>query len=235
MTSGNGERDKAFPALAVERGGIEGRPLSALADPDAPEWSALLGWQQAIAPGAGPRGEAALFLGQCAFFLAAALIDRENGHADLPSPDAREIAYQLAPLGNLPAGRIAHVRIMEDVRPDRPLQALFEPMIAGLSIRTGSSRGGLWRVAGDGVAAALLAFGREHGCLTDMHGLFRRILKSEGTPFLNKELRWPEAGQTVLERGGCCRLFEIGMALCPGCVLNARRRRGRPGAREAVT
>lgn len=228
MTEGKTEPGTAFPALEAGRGRLKGRPLAALEDPDAPEWSALLGWQQAIAPGASPRAEATLFLGQCAFFLTASLLDPETGYGDLTAPDARAIAYQLGPLGDLAAGRIARVQILGDASPDWPLPSLFEPVIAGLSIRTGSSRGGLWRVAGDGVAAALLAFGREHGCLPAMHRLFRRVLKSEGTPFFNRRLRWPEEGQTVLERGGCCRLFEIGMALCPGCVLNARRRRSRP-------
>lgn len=206
-------------------GALEARSLLMLADPLAPEWDDLLGWQQEFAPGISPRGEAALFLGQLGYFLAASLTDgwESNGSAlAIPTPD--RVSYRLTrPLAGEP-GPVAHVRISGGEGRLGTWEALLRPVVEGLAKRTGSSRGALWRVAGDGIAAALFEFGRRRGCLVKMHRMFQADLKHDAGPLFNSQLRWPEAEPGVLERGGCCRLYEVGMALCPGCVLGRRQR-----------
>lgn len=212
-----------FPALAVGTGSLDGRPLGVLVDRQAPEWDDLLGWQQSFAPGISRRGEAALFLGQLGYFLAAAMLESWKGNGGRPGvPAPVQVSYSLTHPDA--GGRVAHVRIVGGEYPSGTWELLLRPVVEGLAERTGSSRGSLWRVAGDGIAAALLEFGRRRDCLSETCALFQSSLKRQESPLFNSQLQWPDSEAGVLERGGCCRLYEVGMALCPGCVLGRRQK-----------
>lgn len=234
----------AYPALSLTQGPLEGAALADLADPSHSAWTGLLDWQQRFAPGVSARGEAALFLGQALFFLTIALCaqhfltpaqesNAEMHSASLPTADA--VALHLQPLEGEGLSRCVHLQVApsrngpNDVR--LALEDLASPLIEGLFRRTRLGRAALWRVAGDGIALALLDLGRRTGRMKEAKQLFEIILKAEGSPFRNRHLAWPKEIDEVLERGGCCRIYESpGMPLCPSCVLQNARRGRRPGS-----
>nr|WP_316652500.1 hypothetical protein [uncultured Gellertiella sp.] len=216
----------SYPALALEPGPPCDACLADLASPTAPGWRALLDWQQHFAPGVSPRGEATLFLGQASFFLGVALIVPLFFGGELVlAPTAAEVGLSLLPLNRNDITGTVRLRI--DTTKDRTgdasdvLESLIEPLVTGLRARTRLSHAALWRVAGDGVAAALMDIGRKRGDPVRAKQLFDAILKRPDSRFRNPQLRWPVEDITgVLLRGGCCRIHETGNTpLCPGCVL----------------
>lgn len=234
----------AYPALSLTVRQLEGPALADLADPSHPAWTGLLGWQQRFAPGLSARGEAALFLGQALFFLTIALCarpflapapDSDAATRSATLPTANAVALHLQPLEGEGLSRCVHLQVAPghkgpaDIR--LALEGLASPLVEGLFRRTRLGRAALWRVAGDGTALALLDLGRRTGRMTEAKELFERILKAEDSPFRNRHLSWPNEDDAVLQRGGCCRIYESpGMPLCPGCVLQNARRGRRPGS-----
>lgn len=219
----------AYPALELTHGPLLGPPLKALENADHEQWPMLLGWQQAFAPGIGPRAETTLFLGQATFFIGLIVAAPLFLGRALMRLQPNGIALQLSPLADARVSRCVHVQVLcERGEPgDREMmENLIEPLISGLSRRAGIGRAALWRVAGDGIAAAFLDLGRRCQNVDMAEALFQTILKGEGSRFSNRQLTWPDDHpEGVLLRGGCCRIYQSkGMPLCPGCVLASRKR-----------
>ena len=228
----------AYPALDLSEGPLKGSPLADLAEGSHPHWPALLTWQQQIAPGVDARAEAALFLGQALFFLTISLLQPsfDGGDPRAAEPDACSV--QLTPLEGEGEGggvsRCVHLQCTawQAGSGTMPvLENLARPLILGLSRRTGLGQPALWRVAADGIALGLLDLGRKRNDVALAGRLFHSVLKRPGSPFTNRHLCWPvDAAAGILQRGGCCRIYQSGThPLCPGCVLQAKKKSRDPG------
>ncbi|MEM1048685.1 MAG: (2Fe-2S)-binding protein [Pseudomonadota bacterium] len=105
------------------------------------------------------------------------------------------------------------------------------PLVEELRQGTGLSRGALWRVAGDALAARFLAFGRAFDRLEDALSAAESILRRKGsrlyarqTDFIRVSLpENPDTFDWYRLRGGCCRYYAIPNGVyCPTCVLLPR-------------
>ena len=114
-------------------------------------------------------------------------------------------------------------------------EALHAPLVERLRARSRLSRGALWRLVGDGLAAAMLEGGKRRGEAERAMALARAIVGRRGQPLHSRQTGFvlvtlpegapPEtalAAEWFRARGGCCRYYTTpGGEYCTTCVLRA--------------
>ncbi|QQA44231.1 (2Fe-2S)-binding protein [Pelagovum pacificum] len=106
--------------------------------------------------------------------------------------------------------------------------SLLSPIVAAISARTRLAPAALWRIVGDGMAAALLEAGMRHGVREAAMQIALDILRDRSGPLYSRQTGFeevtlpdrPDCAEWVRLRGGCCRFYTSdGGEYCTTCVL----------------
>lgn len=107
-------------------------------------------------------------------------------------------------------------------------EVLLAPIVDSPHRRSHLPRSALWRLVGDGLAAAFLAQGKALGCADRAMSLALGMLRRKGTPLYSKQTGFiqitvperPHLAEWFRARGGCCRYYTSdGGEYCSTCVL----------------